>query len=327
MHCDLPDDIAWPAVQAARDAIAGTNDAVALVRRDGEWRCVAAGAFPPGASEVVELRAAPAGPPPGERTWSRYRLEPDGPGVFEHPDARPVAASTQAILRAYGPVLLGHAAAGRRERVFVVGHLTQTLDGRIACAGGGPQWFGNDGDRRHTHRMRALADAVMIGAATAIGDDPQLTVREVPGRNPRRLVLSGSGSVLRCGRPLRLFEGHGADVLVAAGCGAATPPGARRIEVAANGRELAPTAVLQALWQQGVRSLYLEGGARTLSSFLQAGCLDLLQVHIAPIVLGSGVSGFQLAPVSAFRDAHHFRVDHVQVGTDLMFVGWPREVS
>ena len=72
---------------------------------------------------------------------------------------------------------------------FVVAHLGQSLDGRIATVDGSSRWVTGPEDVAHNHRMRALFDAVVVGAETVRQDDPQLTVRLVPGRNPTRVVL------------------------------------------------------------------------------------------------------------------------------------------
>jgi riboflavin biosynthesis pyrimidine reductase len=71
-----------------------------------------------------------------------------------------------------------------------------------------------------------------------------------------------------------------------------------------------PTSeILRELLKRGLRSVYIEGGALTTSRFLGEGNIDVLQVHIAPLILGSGLSSFRLAPVpdiaSSLRLAHH----------------------
>jgi 5-amino-6-(5-phosphoribosylamino)uracil reductase/diaminohydroxyphosphoribosylaminopyrimidine deaminase/5-amino-6-(5-phosphoribosylamino)uracil reductase len=232
-------------------------------------------------------------------------------GVVESRHGRqPVDPATLAMLRVYAPVLFGAAAARARGRAFVVGHVTQTLDGRIAGADRAPQWIGNEADRRHAHRMRALCDAVMVGAATAFGDDPQLTVREVAGPQPQRVVLSGGGSVLRTSRRLQLFAGAGCEVVTSA-VGSTAPVGVRCIELPATPGGLAPAAVLAALAARGRHAIYLEGGARTLSSFLAANVLDLLQIHVAPVVLGAGLSSFELPGATTVAMAPAFTMDHV----------------
>lgn len=329
MHCDLPDDIAWPTLLTARSLLATADRDLAWTRRDGQWSCTfAADADFDGASEVVLLPADVRTPtpnrPPTSARFTVVHTPAGGPVHCEHPGDRPVDAAMLAMLRLYAPVLRGACRRRHGGGVFVAAHLTQTLDGRIACTSRRPQWIGNDADRRHAHRMRALLDGVMIGAATAIADDPQLNVRSVNGPDPRRIVLSGGGRVLHVEHSLRVFEGPGCDVVVAADRGFAPRTGARLVPVAAAATALAPPAILEALAARGLRSVYLEGGARTLSSFLQARAIDILQVHVAPVVLGSGLPGFQLPPLDSLQDAFAFTMQHCTLGSDVLFTCWPQ---
>jgi 5-amino-6-(5-phosphoribosylamino)uracil reductase/diaminohydroxyphosphoribosylaminopyrimidine deaminase/5-amino-6-(5-phosphoribosylamino)uracil reductase len=307
MECELADDSVWPALLQARSRLRQGTSPIALVETGAGWRCAAAAEVVPGeARQVVYFDGAGNGQPERGATL-RWRA---GDGLEIRPGRQPLDAATLCMLRVYAPVLLGAAAARAAGRVFVVGHVTQTLDGRIACQDRAPQWIGNAADRRHAHRMRALCDAVMVGASTALGDDPQLTVREVSGPQPVRIVLSGSGSVLRAARPLRLFADHGCCVVTRVGGAVRPPAGVRCLELEAVAGGLEPAAVLRALAAGGTHSIYLEGGARTLSSFLAGNALDLLQIHIAPVVLGSGLSSFELPTISSLAMAPSFTMQH-----------------
>ena len=72
---------------------------------------------------------------------------------------------------------------------YVLGRMAQSLDGRIATASGASHWISGPEDIVHTHRLRALFDAVVVGAGTVRADDPQLTTREGEGPSPVRVVL------------------------------------------------------------------------------------------------------------------------------------------
>ncbi|HET9019390.1 MAG TPA: RibD family protein, partial [Acetobacteraceae bacterium] len=100
---------------------------------------------------------------------------------------------------------------------FVLGRIAQSLDGRIATASGASFWIGGEADRLHTHRLRALCDAVLVGAGTIATDDPQLTTRLCPGPSPVRVVLDTERR-LRSG--YRVFTDGGRTLLV---CGAEGP--------------------------------------------------------------------------------------------------------
>src|SRR6185312_5476897 len=72
---------------------------------------------------------------------------------------------------------------------FAIAHLAQSLDGKIAAANGASRWISGEEDLCHTHRMRALADAVIVGADTVLHDDPLLTVRRCGGPHPVRVII------------------------------------------------------------------------------------------------------------------------------------------
>jgi 5-amino-6-(5-phosphoribosylamino)uracil reductase/diaminohydroxyphosphoribosylaminopyrimidine deaminase/5-amino-6-(5-phosphoribosylamino)uracil reductase len=228
------------------------------------------------------------------------------------------------MAQVYLPVVLGTAAARGAGRVFVAGHVTQTLDGRIACENGQSKWIGNEADLRHAHRMRALLDGVMVGAGTALCDDPQLTVRHVEGPNPRRIVLSGRGRVLRRGAGLRVFTPPGCEVVVDDTFDSAVhDPMARLIKVPSSSGSIEPNTILELLRDRGIHSLYLEGGATAVSSFLQARCIDLLQVHIAAMVMGSGLPSFVLPAVDHVQDSIKFTMTHAMLDGHVLLSCWP----
>jgi 5-amino-6-(5-phosphoribosylamino)uracil reductase/diaminohydroxyphosphoribosylaminopyrimidine deaminase/5-amino-6-(5-phosphoribosylamino)uracil reductase len=283
-----------------------------------------------GVTQVMVVRDpraldAPMPAPDGARQWTICTLPTGMPPVFVHPTRRPVDANVLHCARVYLPVLVGHALAAARGAVFVVAHVTQTLDGRIACHNGQSQWIGNDEDLRHAHRMRALCDGVLVGAGTALNDDPQLNVRHVAGRSPRRILVSGSGKLLETGRHLRALRSGGVDLVVGADVAVAQLPAEARLHRVARTQsgELPPTDILQALCASGIHSIYLEGGARTLSSFLQADAVDLLQVHIANLLLGSGLPSFSLPLVDHVNEGRRFAMDHGALDGHLLLSCWP----
>lgn len=108
-------------------------------------------------------------------------LTPDG----EWTCSAPTTSDASTLLDVFAPLWV-------RERL-AVGQLGQSLDGRIATEDGHSHYVNGPEDIRRLHRLRALAQAVVVGAGTVASDDPRLTVREVEGSNPVRVVLDPRG--------------------------------------------------------------------------------------------------------------------------------------
>ena len=189
-----------------------------------------------------------------------------------------------------------------RHRPFVVAQLGQSLDGRIATPSGESRWINRDAALDHVHRIRAAVDAVVVGIGTVIADDPLLNVRRVPGRHPARVVIDPSG---RIPWQARCFVDDGSRRLVvrAATTDAPVPAGIEVVRVPREGATLPPPAIIEALWRAGLKSFLIEGGAQTVSGFLEAGAVDRLHVMVAPVILGSGKPGLSLAPIARLSQA------------------------
>lgn len=206
----------------------------------------------------------------------------------------------------YGP-LLAPAAAG--DGCFVLGRIAQSLDGKIATASGASRWISGPADIVHTHRLRALFDAIVVGAGTVRADDPQLTTREVSGPSPVRVIVDTNR---RLDARYRVFQ-DGFPTLL---CTAEDSPGADRLGTAevlrlprANGGAnggVNPATLLGMLAARGLRRVFVEGGGITVSHFLAARMLDRLHVTVAPLLLGDGVPAFTLPAAASPVDGMRF---------------------
>ncbi|MCS6878929.1 MAG: RibD family protein [Geminicoccaceae bacterium] len=201
----------------------------------------------------------------------------------------------------------------------VVAHLGQSLDGRIATERGHSAFVTGPEDFVHMHRLRALADAVLVGAGTVALDDPLLTVRFVPGPSPLRVVLDPDR---RLGPDRRLFQKSGPPTLVL--CRAErkdreTLGAAEVIGLPAPEGRLEPRTVLSVLRARGVRRLFVEGGGTTVSRFLAAGCLDALHLCVAPVIIGSGRAALALPAISRMDEAMRLAPEPIRLGEDWLF--------
>jgi riboflavin-specific deaminase-like protein len=165
--------------------------------------------------------------------------------------------------------------------------------------------------------MRALCDAVVIGAGTVRADDPQLTTREVQGPSPVRVVLDTDR---RLDARYRVFRDGPETLLLCAH----DAPGedhlghAPVLRLPRSGKGLAIVAVLASLAERGLRRLVVEGGGITLSRFLAAGALDRLHVTIAPLLIGSGIPAFTLPEAATLTEVMRFEWSVHHIGADLL---------
>jgi diaminohydroxyphosphoribosylaminopyrimidine deaminase / 5-amino-6-(5-phosphoribosylamino)uracil reductase len=208
-----------------------------------------------------------------------------------------------------------------REKPFVVAQLGQSLDGRIATPSGESRWINKECALDHVHGIRAAVDAVIVGIGTVVADDPLLNVRRTPGRNPARVVIDPSGRISTAARCLA-DDGSRRIVIRAEGPAAASvlPSGVEVIRLAREDGALAPHAIIDALWRTGLRSFLVEGGATTISRFIDEGAIDRLHVLVAPVILGSGKPGLSLKPIARLAEALRPAAGvHVLADGDVLF--------
>ncbi|RDG35674.1 RibD family protein [Streptomyces corynorhini] len=224
--------------------------------------------------------------------------------------------------------------------LFTFAQLGQSLDGFIASRTGDADYVTGEEDREHLHRLRALADAVVIGAGTAVADDPRLTVRACTGAHPVRVVIDPYRRVPRGHQvftdgsaPTLWVVGADADEAAETGRGAdERAPGPRRdgrdgggvgagVEVLTlrDRAAFAPRRLVRELARRGLGRVLVEGGGVTVSRFLREGALHRLYVTVAPVLLGDGVPGLRFTGPERMRDALRPPTRRAVLGEDTLF--------
>jgi diaminohydroxyphosphoribosylaminopyrimidine deaminase / 5-amino-6-(5-phosphoribosylamino)uracil reductase len=280
------------------------------------------------AAGVARVVAAVGDPDPRARGAGLERLRAAGVRVEVGTGAAEAAEQNAAYLT--------HRRLGR-PRVTL--KAAASLDGKVAAPDGTSQWITGPAARADGHRLRADADAVAVGAGTALTDDPRLTVR-LPGwvgRQPLRVLVDATG---RVGAGGHLFDGA-AETLVATTRAA---PAAALDAWKAAGAELlvcAPAPVpggqgvdlddlARALGERGVLELLVEGGPRLQASFWAAGLADRLVWYLAPLAIGGQAAPGLLggAGAATLADARRLRLASVdRLGDDLRLVAYPRSTG
>jgi len=166
-----------------------------------------------------------------------------------------------------------------RSRPYVIAKWAATLDGRTAAADGTSFWITGEAAREHAHGVRAWVDAIVVGTATVVVDNPELSARPAGDGDPHQ--------------PLRIVVGD-------------RPTGEARVwrdenAVHVPGHE--PAAALVAAWDRECRVVLVEGGATVTTAFLAAGLVDEVHAYIAPAILGAGTSAVGYLGIGTMADA------------------------
>jgi diaminohydroxyphosphoribosylaminopyrimidine deaminase/5-amino-6-(5-phosphoribosylamino)uracil reductase len=253
-----------------------------------------------------QLRGLPAGHPDALIAWR--------PGAGWEP-VLPADDPRHALIDLYLPFCSGTAV-----KPITVGHLGLSLDGFIATRAGESQFVTGHENILHLHRMRALCDAVVVGAGTVAADDPQLTTRLVPGPSPLRVVFDPGR---RLTHAYRVFSDTSAStiyvcprVLISPG---ESHVGCATIVPLDGGGEVNVVKMLKVLRERGCRRIFVEGGGVTVSACLEANLLDRLQMAIAPLIIGDGRPAIRLPARAALRDCRRPPYRVFRMGGDVLF--------
>lgn len=248
------------------------------------------------ASDVARVVSALEDPDPRVKGQGHARLKAAGIAVEVGEGADEAAAINAGFLLRV-----------REGRPLFHLKMAGSLDGRIATASGESKWITGEGARRDGHRLRAIHDAILVGAATAAADDPELTCR-LPGlaaRSPVRIVLDSQARL----SPTSKLATSANLTPVWLVCTRSAPAG-RRDALARLGIEIVEVdggddgridvaAAARALGALGLTRVLVEGGGQVAASFLRAGLVDGISSYRAGLVLGadgrSAVGGLDFA--------------------------------
>jgi len=166
----------------------------------------------------------------------------------------------------------------KTKKPLVIGKLAQDDRGFIAKKGS-KVWITGTSSKQNSHQLRSEVDAILIGKNTVLVDDPELTVREVIGCNPKRIVLDTNRTLPYS---FKLLNDNEADTIVM--CSNSKfqdnkTPQCQYLVVNEVNNKLDPQDVLIRLGELGITSLIIEGGASTIKSFLDMGLIDQFYLY------------------------------------------------
>jgi diaminohydroxyphosphoribosylaminopyrimidine deaminase/5-amino-6-(5-phosphoribosylamino)uracil reductase len=208
---------------------------------------------------------------------------------------------------------------------FVIWKAAASLDGKVAARDGSSRWITGDAARADVHRLRAWADAIVVGAGTALADDPELTVRDPDyrGRPPIRVLVDARG---RVGPSGDLFDDQAPTLVATTELAPAKArdawreAGAEVLVVETDGEGVGLTALMCDLGKRDVQGVLLEGGPTLAWSAVEERLVDTIVLYLSPKLLGGRdaptvLEGRGFAPIG---QALPLRIRSVErVGEDL----------
>lgn len=188
--------------------------------------------------------------------------------------------------------------AQRNQRPFVTLKWASSIDGRAAANDGSSKWISGEASRHDSHLRRSKVDAILVGTGTVLADDPDLTARKPDGslyeHQPLRVVIGDRDLPASA----RVFNDHAETVHLKT----------RSIH-----------GILAALWQEGIKHVWVEGGPKVASTFVRLGLVDEYLIYVAPMLLGGDRTALRDLGIENIGQARHLQFDEVKpLGNDLM---------
>jgi len=213
---------------------------------------------------------------------------------------------------------------------YVIMKVAQSINGCIATSFGESKWITCESSRKRSHKLRSEVDGIIIGKRTAAVDNPSLTVRDVDGTTPKRIVFDTNLSI-----PLntKLFQDDEREkTIICCNFEAAKTRKAENLRMV--GVNILPimvsdekhnldieNALLRLSNNYNISSILVEGGAGIFSSFISSSFVDELHLFIAPMIIGNGLNAFNSYNTDFLKSAKRFSIKaYSQSGDDVHIV-------
>ncbi len=212
---------------------------------------------------------------------------------------------------------------------YIILKIAQSLDGNIALKNGVAQWITCDESRKQSHQLRSEVDAVLVGKNTTLMDNPALTVRDVEGRNPIKIVLD---TYLTLPLDLKLLKSEERNkTIICCSTNASTSRKAEILKLAGikilpvelyeNNKVTLEQILIELAEKYSISSIVVEGGAEVFSSFLERNLVDEIQLFTAPIIIGDGIQSFKKFHINRLDLAPLFEIKEcTKSGTDIKII-------
>jgi len=210
---------------------------------------------------------------------------------------------------------------------YVMIKIAQTLDGFIATNRGSSKWITSEESRKLVHQFRAEYDAILVGSGTVQADNPSLTVRDVEGRQPFRIILDNK---LTLPLTIKLFNDEfKANTIVVCEKSLVKTQKAENLRLglikvigvklnSEGNLDLKETLEILAK-DYNIASIMVEGGSKIYSSFLKEQLFDEIKIFVAPKLFGNGMNSFSELNIASVKDAKELKFSKTEtIGEDIL---------
>ncbi|QCK16986.1 bifunctional diaminohydroxyphosphoribosylaminopyrimidine deaminase/5-amino-6-(5-phosphoribosylamino)uracil reductase RibD [Mangrovivirga cuniculi] len=192
------------------------------------------------------------------------------------------------------------------ERPFIVLKWAQTSDGFVARKNFDSKWISNSLSRQQVHKLRAEIDGILVGYNTIYYDNPELTTRDWPGKNPVRVILDPRNELTD--RKLNIYNKK-ARTIIFNSAENSDNDNIQKIKLV----DFDPSFVLEKLYEEGVRSVLVEGGSITLGRWINTGEWDEAQVFVSPTTFDNGIPAPIITGQGKLKKEKQIEDDIVQI--------------
>lgn len=177
-----------------------------------------------------------------------------------------------------------------QSKLQYIAHIAQSLDGFIATKSGESRYISGKENLEHIHRLRAVSDIIIVGAKTYLEDSPRLTTRLVKGNSPQIYIFD----------PKIILK---------------------KKDIVKNAIHLKDnlSVLNKNLQGKDKQTIYIEGGGKTISYFMNKNILNKIHICLCPILLGGGRPSFITDKYIKLNDVKSYKPNHYQMGKDVLF--------
>ena len=195
---------------------------------------------------------------------------------------------------------------------FFIAQLGQSLDGKIALFNGNSHYINSKKSILYLHALRCICDGLLVGVNTVIKDNPLLTTRYMKGSSPMRIIIDPS---LKLTNRLNIFKDGNKNIVFTQ---KVSNKKLNNTTIYKLPKKNFTKSVHQKIINLNFNYILVEGGATTISNFLEQELLDIMQFIIAPIIIGSGIDSIKLKSISSLKNALRPKSHLYKLGDEMI---------